>query len=196
MIYPKYYHLNTDEYEDINSGETFIFDYPGIQDKLYRQLTIAFKNNYSTTKSNRLLIEFLFHLMHDIAVIKSVSFNSGIEFYQSIEDFDISTNMKKALINVARITLSQEINYNVRNMKPLYNPQTLEPSWKASSLLTALYFSIFYMKPGSEIYRKCANPSCSGYFIVKTTNSRKKYCCDRCRNANNQRDHRKREQRK
>lgn len=190
MIYAPTYELKADEYDDISNGETFAYDYPGINDTLYRQLTIAYKNNTTQPKSLRLIVEFLFHYMHSIGVIKKVTFNGGIEYYGNPDHTKFDSRLKSAVIPVARLVLSGEINHNTRSIRPFYNPNSLEPSWKAPSLLTALYFSIFYMKPGSEIYRRCANPSCHKYFLVKTSNSRKKYCCDNCRNANNQRSHR------
>lgn len=190
MIYSTSYTLKADEYEDISNGENFVYDYPGINDTMYRQLTVAYKNNNIMSKSIRLMVEFLFHYMHSVGVIKSVTFDGGIEYYGTPDYDKFDGHLKSAAVLVARLILSGEINHNTRNIKPFYSPNSLEPSWKAPSLLTAMYFSIFYMKPGSEIYRKCANPSCNKYFLVKTSNSRKKYCCDNCRNANNQRSHR------
>ena len=127
--------------------------------------------------------------MNTNGVVKNVTFDSGIEFYGNSSS-NLDEHMKKALLLIAKYVLAQEINHHVSRMKPIYNPITLEPSWKAPNLLTALYFSLFYMKPKSEIYRKCANPSCTNFFLVKTSNSRKKYCCGACRNASNQRDYR------
>lgn len=193
MIYGKAYNLRVDEYEDISFGEQFMYSYPGINDARYRKITIAYKNHDNNfSKIHRLIIEFLFHFMNNNGVIKNVHFDSGIEFYGT-PDYYLDDNMKKALITIAKYVLSKEINYHVSKMKPIYNPYTLEPSWKAPNLLIALYFSLFYMKPKSEIYRKCANPSCTNFFLVKTSNSRKKYCCDSCRNARNQRDYRSRQ---
>lgn len=190
MIYAPSYELKADEYDDISNGETFTYDYPGINDTLYRQLAIAYKHSNTQPKNLRLMVEFLFHYMHSVGVVKSVTFDNGIEYY-GIPDYNkFDERLKSAAVLISRLVLSGEITYNTRSIKPFYSPTALEPSWKAPSLLTALYFSIFYMKPGSEIYRKCANPSCHKYFLVKTSNSRKKYCCDNCRNANNQRSHR------
>ncbi|MEG0094781.1 MAG: hypothetical protein RR670_01965 [Erysipelotrichaceae bacterium] len=190
MIYVPSYELKADEYDDISNGETFTYDYPGINDTLYRQITIAYKNKNTLPKNYQLMVEFLFHYMHSVGVIKTVSFDNGIEYYGIPDYSKFDEQLTSAVVLVARLVLSGEINHNTRSIKPFYSPNSLEPSWKAPSLLTALYFSIFYMKPGSEIYRKCANPSCNKYFLVKTSNSRKKYCCDSCRNANNQRSHR------
>ena len=43
-IYEKNYNLRVDEYEDISTGETFMYSYPGINDSQYRKITIAYKN--------------------------------------------------------------------------------------------------------------------------------------------------------
>lgn len=192
MIHNGNYNLRVDEYEDISTNENFMFSYPGINDPFYRQLTIAYKNCHNCNRSDRLIIEFLFHLMHEIGVVKNVSFEDGLEFYGSSIP-NLNEKLKKVLLIVSKIILAQEINYNVSKIKAIYNPVTLQPTWKSANLLAALYFSLFYMRPDSEIYRKCANPSCNNFFLVKTSNSRKKYCCSNCRNASNQRDYRARQ---
>ncbi len=184
------YELDADEYSDIITGEHFLFDYPGISDTRYRHLAALYKSARQETKSNRIIIDFLFHFMHEVSVIKEVSYLKGIEYYGPVDISRFDRTLKDNLLNVARIILAQEVNYNVSHMRPLYSPITLEGTWRAPSLLVALYFSIFYRNPGSTIYRKCANPSCHNYFSVPTTNGRKQYCCAACRNANNQRSHR------
>lgn len=171
MIYPPSYELKGDEYADISNGEQFAYNYPGINDTLYRQLTIAYKKNNVHSKKLRLMVEFLFHYMHSVGVIKSVAYDSGIEYYGSPNFSNFDDKLKSTVNLFARLILSDEINYNTRNIKPFYSPGLLEPSWRVPSLLTGLYFSIFYLKPGSEIYRKCANPSCPKSFLVKTSNS-------------------------
>ena len=189
-IYPPLFELNADEYGDIVSAEPFTYNYPGIKDNRYRKLTSLYNNSHTESRNNRLIIEFLFHYMNTVGVIKKIDYINGIKYYgePTIDNFD--DKLKKALLNVARIILSLEINYNVGKMRPYYSPVQLEGTWKAPSLLTALYFSIFYRNPGVNIYRKCANPSCHNYFLVSVTNERKRYCCGECRNANNQRTHR------
>ena len=115
--------------------------------------------------------------MNTVGVIERIDYLTGIKYYgePAIGKFD--DKLKKALLSVARIVLALEINYNVGKMRPYYSPIQLEGTWKAPSLLTALYFSIFYRNPGVKIYRKCANPSCHNYFLVSVTNERKRYCC-------------------
>ena len=75
---------------------------------------------------------------------------------------------------------------------PSYNIETMSGSWTIPDLYSALLFSIFYMKPDLELYRKCENPNCGRYFLVNTTNNRRKYCCIECSNAMQQRKLRQR----
>ena len=102
--------------------------------------------------------------------------------------------MKDALVRIARIVVSEEINHYISSIHPAIDPETLEPEWKLDSLLEAIYFSVFYMKPGVEIYKECQNPSCKRevYFLVNATATNKKYCCPACANAAAQRRARER----
>jgi hypothetical protein len=129
--------------------------------------------------------------MKNVGVINKVSFENNIEFYANPAYNKFDEQLKQSLIIVAKIVLNEEINSNLSGIVPRFIASKMEPSWKAENLLSALYFSIFYMKPGSEIYRECANPACHNHFLVKTSNSRKIYCCVNCRNATSQRNHRK-----
>ncbi len=66
----------------------------------------------------------------------------------------------------------------------------MEPRWKVDSLMGALYFSFFYMKPNIEVTRICANPRCGGYFTVSRTSLKQKYYCPECANRANQNKYR------
>ncbi|MFV0361559.1 MAG: CGNR zinc finger domain-containing protein [Suipraeoptans sp.] len=191
LVYKPTFALNIEEYQDIISGSSLTSGYPGMNDLRFKDIVYLYRNAPNETSAARTTIDFLFHLMKKIGVVNKVSFEHGIEFYSdpSIENFD--DNLKAALITVSKIVLNEEINSNLSGITPRFLASKMEPSWKASSLLSALYFSIFYMKPGSEIYRECANPSCNNHFLVKTSNGRKKYCSPNCRNATAQRNHRK-----
>jgi len=47
------------------------------------------------------------------------------------------------------------------------SPLIVVPLRNSNDLISGLYFSLFYMKSGIQIYRKCANPNCEQYFIVQ-----------------------------
>lgn len=123
--------------------------------------------------------------------------NSYLEGFIPIdtEYFTASRNMnnhlKAALLVVARITVTNEINTIIsRSVRPFFSADTLDTTWHATSLYAALFFSLFYMRPGKSVFKRCANPSCNKYFSVSSTNGRKIYCCKKCRDANNSRKHR------
>ena len=186
------FELDIEEYNDIVSGNLYANRQPGYLDMRYRAITYLYRNGNKLPMNRRAIIDFLFYFMHQIGVISNINFQSGMEYYSGNPHYEyFDESMKKAVITVAKITLNEEINYNLSGISPRYSVQRMGPTWKVPNLLSALYFSVFYLRPGTEIYRKCANPSCSNHFLVKTTNGRKKYCCSNCRNATAQRNHRK-----
>ncbi|MCL2766952.1 MAG: CGNR zinc finger domain-containing protein [Peptococcaceae bacterium] len=98
--------------------------------------------------------------------------------------------MKQALIDVAKTVIRDEVGYNIGGMRPHYDISTMSPVLEIQDLLTGIFVSIFFMRPGVELYRKCNNPSCDRLFLVNATSARRKYCSSSCRNANAQRAHR------
>lgn len=98
-------------------------------------------------------------------------------------NFKIKDEFKEAILKVGKGMLASEINAHINNVRPQYSFDKLEPTWVVNDLITALYLSLFYMKPNVELIRKCQNPNCDRYFIIKTSSSRTKYCCTACGNA-------------
>ena len=109
---------------------------------------------------------------------------------------EFSDEMKNALLEIAKFVIGEEINANLDGIHPVYNIETMAPSWKVDSLLCAAYFSIFYLRPELELYRPCDNPRCGCYFLVKTTSTRIKYCSPECGNRVTQDRYRKRKREK
>ena len=81
---------------------------------------------------------------------------NGLTFFAPTDLSTMSDEMKSTLIEIARFVLGEEINANLNGIFPMYNVQTMSPSWKVDSLLSAIYFSMFYLKPDLELYRQCA----------------------------------------
>ncbi|MBT1526033.1 hypothetical protein KKQ91_10530 [Clostridioides difficile] len=52
-------------------------------------------------------------------------------------------NMKKALIEIARLTIGEEINKNLDSIRPQYNVSTMSPSWCVNSLWEQSTFPYF-----------------------------------------------------
>lgn len=182
------YELDINEYNDVISGVSINGSIPITP--LYRQIMLLYCN-YNGSEMERKAIDFLFHLQHDFAQLETCDMVNGLTFITPTDLSSLSENMKSAILEIARFVLGEEINANLNGIHPEYNPQTMAPSWKVDSLLSAIYFSIFYLKPDLELYRQCANPRCQKYFLVKTTSTRTRYCCTDCCNRVTQDRYRK-----
>lgn len=183
--------IKKDELTAMISGNE-IDSLAGIRDPFFKNL-FALYTNFRTDDANlRLIIDFYMNYQKEIGIIKNVE-PEKIQYY-SKNDVNLSDELKNAMLKVAEIVISDEINGNIRGIHPSYTYGSLTPSWKLSTFLEALYFSIFYMQPGVELYKECENPNCKRdkYFLVKTTKQNKKYCCPQCGNAAAQRRSRQR----
>lgn len=190
-VYNGTYELDADDYDSIISGEDPWHSNPENTDTLYRKLASVYKTNHNLNRNARRVIDFLFHYMYEVGVIKRIDYKDGIVYYNELESRNMNNHLKAALLVVARITVTNEINTIIsRSVRPFFSANTLDTTWHATSLYAALFFSLFYMRPGKSVFKRCANPSCNKYFSVSSTNGRKIYCCKKCRDANNSRKHR------
>ncbi|WP_395152209.1 hypothetical protein [uncultured Allofournierella sp.] len=170
---------------------------PGSNSQPFKHLVAMYTGLNDGASDLRLIIDFFYHYQLQRGIINDVFYNR-VTYYSKNDNFELSEEMKVALVRIARIVVSAEINHFISTIRPTIAPETLEPEWRLDSLLEAIYFSIFYMKPGVEIYRECQNPSCKRevYFLVNATATNKKYCCPACGNAAAQRRSRKRKMNK
>ena len=182
------YELNISEYNDIVSGTSINGEITVTP--FYKQITQLYCN-YNGSPIERKIIDFLFHLHHDFGQLQTCDMVHGLTLYPSADLSTMNDEMKSTIIEIARHILGEEINANLNGIFPKYDVQTMSPSWKVDSLLSAIYFSIFYLKPDLELYRQCANPRCQRYFLVKTTSTRTKFCSTECCNRVTQDRYRK-----
>lgn len=193
-VYPETYELDAEDYDSIISGEDPWHTNPENTDTRYRKLSSVFKTNHNLNRNSRCVIDFLFHYMYEVGVIKNIDYKNGIDYYQAPSADPLNDNLQKALMVVARIVVANEINTVIsRSVRPFFNADTLDTTWRATSLHAALLFSLFYMRPGKSVFKRCSNPTCNKYFSVSSTNGRRTYCCKKCRDANNSRRHRLKE---
>lgn len=188
-IYPPTYELDIQEYNEIIYG--YITNIPGADDSRYKDIVSLYCNNPYAAPSIRLITDFLFHYQHKVGIIKSIDYENGIEYYSLPDNAKFDSAMKTALIEIAKIVIGEEINTNLGGIHPQYNISKMSPSWKVDSLMGAIYFSIFYMKPDLELYRQCENSTCVNFFLIKATSTRNKYCSPECCNRASQSRHRK-----
>ena len=165
----------------------------GSTDWHFKNLFCLYSNYAVDDDILRTTIDFYYNYQKKVGVIKDITINK-ISHHASPKYENFSDEMKAALLKIAKATLSDEINANLQGISPQFNSDTLSPSWRLNSLLEALYFSVFCMKPGFELYKECANPNCKRekFFLINATVTNKKYCCQACANATAQRRSRQR----
>lgn len=188
------YKLDGQLYQDICAGYGNEYSIPGSTSPLFQSVVLLFARDVNADQQTRRTIDLLFHYFYEVGMIKDVSDDGQIEYFKDPDLKKITSVMKNRILEFARLIISEEINANMSNIHPYYDAEKMTPSWKIDSLLGGLYFSIFYMKPDLELYRRCRQ--CGKYFLVKATSSKKVYCSNECRNRYQQRMHRKRQKEK
>lgn len=191
-VYGPTFELDSETYEDISSGSAVEFTLSGCSDLRFRNIVRTYRIAQNLPTEERLIIDFLFHFMMDVGILASADYINGLDFYAEPNFEGMTAELSNALEAVARIVVRDEINHNIKHISPKYDTDKMAPSWEVPDLLSAMYFSLFFMRPGVEVYRECANPNCNVHFLVKTTATRNKYCCPACANATAQRNHRRR----
>lgn len=134
------------------------------------------------SKSMLFINDFIFHYFYEVGIIEYVDLKQIHYVDSKINKDNFSDTLKSSAILIAKLILKEEIEHNLRRVRPTYNISKLEPTWKIDSLLSALYFGLFYMRPNMENYRRCANPKCGEFFIAPVSSRKKKYCCTACMN--------------
>lgn len=187
-----YEKLDINELAGMNSGDG-INGLAGSRDWHFRNLFCLYTTYNIADENLRNIIDFYYNYQKKVGIIKDVE-PTRISYYVKAMKENFSDDMKEMLVKIARIVISEEINANLKNICPQLEINALAPTWKLNSLLEALYFSVFYMKPGVELYKECENPNCKHekYFLINATVTNKKYCCPACGNAAAQRRSRQR----
>ena len=191
-ISKEYQKVYIDELAGIEMGDG-ISGLSGSRDWHFVNLFALYTNYKVNDELLRATIDFYYNFQKRVGVIKNVETNR-ITFHSTPKKENFTDELKGALLKIAKATISEEINANLRNICPQLDVGVFAPSWKLNSLHEALYFSIFYMKPGIELYKECENPNCKHqkYFLINATVTNKKYCCPACGNAAAQRRSRQR----
>lgn len=187
-----YEKLDINELAGMSSGDG-ISGLAGSREWHFRNLFCLYTTHKAADENLRNIIDFYYNYQKKVGVIKDVE-PTKITYHINPKRENFLDEMKDALVNIAKIVISEEINANLRNICPQLEINALAPTWKLNSLLEALYFSVFYMKPGVELYKECENPNCKHekYFLINATVTNKKYCCPACGNVAAQRRSRQR----
>lgn len=190
-LYEEPYKVDIEFFNSIRSGAVTAM--LGSTNTWFKHLVALYTGYPVEDQSLRTIIDFYFHYQYEVGIFENVSMH-GITYYTKPNEENFTDKMKSTLLKIAKFVIGEEINANLKNIFPQYDSETLQPSWQLNSLLDALYFSIFYMKPGTELYKECENTYCKHekFFLVNATVTNKKYCCPTCANAAAQRRSRQR----
>ncbi len=164
---------------------------PTYAQNIYKMFIL--KNNWNYTNTDKLKIDFLFHLINDYSCIninnfRLDGFSPNIPYHEILDN----DNLVKSIFRISKILITDEFERCLKKVTPTYDVEQMVPSWKLNSLIDALYFSIYYKNSRDNGFRKCANEYCGEYFEVSKTNQKKKYCSLLCSGAHNQRIYQKR----
>lgn len=158
---------------------------------LFRKIfTVYCAPRTNLSKSFLIINDFLFHYFYKVGIIDKVDLDTTHYLKDEVKKDRFDEPLKKAAIQVAKLLIKEEIESNLKRVRVAYDISKMEPAWKIDSLISALYFGLFYMRPSMEIYRRCANPKCNEFFLVSVTSRKKKYCCTACMNRDIQARHR------
>lgn len=153
------------------------------ENSLFREVFTTYCSPRDGKSKNMLLInDFIFHYLYEVGIVLNVSLDNIHYFNNKVNMGNFNSQMKSKATEIAKFIIKEEIEANLRRVRPTYNTYKMEPSWTIDSLLSALYFGLFYMRPNMECYRRCANPKCGEFFLVSVSSRKKKYCCKACMN--------------
>lgn len=122
--------------------------------------------------------------------ISGVNENGTLVFNESFSrKYAKDKSMQSKLITLANQTLALEFNGVLKSIDMYYSYETLSLSLDTSELLFAMYLATM-LQPLDTIFKECKNPRCKNLFLDSIKNNKRKYCCDGCRNAFGQANHR------
>jgi len=156
------------------------------------------KENYSFQENSQYFmdLEQEMQIQHDFidyvlskTNIDSVELTKGVVLSKPV-NVRPNEKEKEMIISVAKLVIKDEIDYHTKLITPVYDLASMAGSWKIPNLITAIYFSIFFLNPNFTLIKKCTNPTCDEYFDVLNSNKKKIYCSPRCANIMSQRKYR------
>lgn len=185
-LYEEPYIVDIEFFNSIRSSSNTTLT--GSNSQWFKHLVALYTGYPAEDKKLRTIIDFYFHYQYEVGIFKDVNIDH-LSYYSNPNRDNFTDDMKAALLKIAKMVIGEEINANLKGIYPQFDIETLQPTWKLNSLIEALYFSIFYMKPGTELYKECENSNCKHekFFLISATVTNKKYCCPACANAAAQR---------
>ncbi len=153
------------------------------ENSLFREVFTTYCSSRAGKPKKMLLInDFVFRYLYEVGIVQYVDLDNIHYVDGKVDKSHFNAKMKNTATEIAKFIIKEEIEANLKRVRPTYNISKMEPAWTIDSLLSALYFGLFYMRPNMETYRRCANPKCGEFFLVPISSQKKKYCCRKCMN--------------
>jgi hypothetical protein len=178
------YKLSCKEYHEILDGYS---SKPGFDDFSFKSITYLYANHKATDVKTREIIDLLFHYYHELGIPSNID-SSKVTYFTKFKSDKLDNYFIDGIYDFAKYIIKHEIDSHILKIHPIYNEKEMRPDWKVDSLLSAMYFSLFYLDSKYEMMRRCEH--CDRYFVVKRSTSTKKYCDSYCRNNAQQSKHR------
>ena len=119
----------------------------GSSSDLFKSMLFLYAHGIDESPSIRRTIDLIFHYCCDVGAVKNIKNDGSIEYYGTPNTSKITSDMKTRILEIAKLVIAEEINANMGSIHPMYDAEKMTPSWHVDTLIGALYFSIFYMKP-------------------------------------------------
>lgn len=172
-------------YREIVNGHSTT---PGYDEFRFREITYLYANYNFKDDMERDIIHLLYNFFYRIGIPKTISFDK-VTYYSKYNSQAMDEYVfYDYVMDFAKTVIKTELEHHLKDIKPLYDSDGMQPRWNVESLLDALYFSIFYLDSKTQMYRQCKY--CGTYFPVKRSNTTKIYCDGYCRGNAQQSRHR------
>lgn len=166
--------IDANEYNRILDG---YINTDGKDDPYYQKIVYLYANYFPQNDMERKVIDLLYNYYTSVGIPQTIS-PDGITYYKRFNDTKCN-DLCGEIIEFAKYIIKKEIDKNISDIRPVYNQKTMRPDWHIGSLLSAIYFSVFFVDSNTETLRKCSK--CGRYFVVNRSNSVKIYCDEYCR---------------
>ncbi len=89
---------------------------------------------------------------------------------------------KETIVNLGKAFLSNHFSDQMFRIRPelIIEDGRMVQELRIPSLMEAIYIDLYFRYTPYTNFRKCCNPTCNTVFQVSNTNSKKKYCSDKC----------------
>lgn len=106
-----------------------------------------------------------------------------VKFSKPLSEITIFKQLQeKNLLNLAKAVLSDLFKEKLHTVYPeiqIENGKQIA-SWRIPTLLDAMYLELFFRFSPTGQVKRCADPSCDGFFTWTPSRPTQKYCCNEC----------------